>query len=79
MVHLYILEDGRVCFENGKPLDFAQLREEVRILKHEDPRPNISLEPKKTAPYETIKTVFTIFQDESYGPYLGFTGLDKPE
>lgn len=79
VIRLFLLPDGHVRLENGKELDLAQLREQVRIWKQENPRPEISLEPNKTIAYERVAKIIMIFQEEDYGPHLGFTGMDQPD
>jgi len=78
LLHLHVLRNGHVRFDDGQELDLVQLRSQVRLLMQEAPRPDISIEADKDAEYDAVAKVFSIFQEEGYGPHFGIIGLDKP-
>jgi biopolymer transport protein ExbD len=77
LLHLHILHNGHVRFDDGQELDLVQFRSQVRRLMQENSRPNISVEPDKDTSYDSTAKVFSIFQEEGYGPHFGITGLDQ--
>jgi biopolymer transport protein ExbD len=74
VLHLLVLADGKVRFDDGPELSNWQLRAKIRALKQEHPRPEIRLVPSKTTPYKEVATVLRTIARTGYGPHLGFAG-----
>lgn len=79
LVPLHFLGNGLVRIGQGPELDLEQLRAQIRVLKRQSRRPDISLKLDKTIKYADVAGVLKVFQEEEYGPHFGFMGLQRPD